>query len=330
MSDHFDGREFHNLDSVPAGRPLLDLLRWKLGGRSVVPWPELPEPCAAAPALPGSLAPGETAATFVGHSTFLLQWSGGLNVLADPIWSERSSPVSWAGPRRVRPPALAFDALPPVMVVLLTHSHYDHMDLPTLRWLEERFQPLFLTGLGNRAFLQKEGMGHVEELDWWQSFRLPTAGPAEQAVEATFTPAQHWSKRGAIARNRTLWGGFFLRQGTWPVYYAGDSGWGRHFGLIREKLGAPAAAFLPIGAYEPRWFMREQHMNPDEAVQAHLALAAANSVAMHFGTFRLTDEGIDEPAGALAASLQARGVPPDRFRVPRFGETLRFGTVSSV
>ena len=319
ISDHFDGREFRNLDGAPAGRSLADVLRWKFLGGPVVPWPAPPDPDAVPPALPASLDPGELAATFVGHSTFLLQFSGGLNVLTDPVWSERVSPVTFAGPRRARPPALAFDALPPVAVVLVSHSHYDHLDLPTLRRLEERFHPLFLTGLGNRAFLQKQGLRTVEELDWWQSYSLPN-----HDLETTFTPAQHWSARSATRRNRTLWGGFWLRRGALRVYFAADSGFGRHFGLIRERLGSPATAFLPIGAYEPRWFMREQHMNPDEAVQAHLALAAERSVGMHFGTFRLTDEGIDEPAHALAASLQARGIPAENFREPRFGETLRF------
>ena len=320
VSDHFDGREFHNLDGVPAGRPLSDVLRWKFRGGPVTPWPAHPTSDAATPTLPASVAPGEMAATFVGHSTFLLQFGGGCNVLTDPIWSERASPVSFAGPRRVRPPALAFDALPPVSVVLVSHAHYDHLDLPTLRRLEDRFHPLFLTGLGNRTFLQRQGFKHVEELDWWHSFPLPG-----QNIEATFTPAQHWSARRATNRNRTLWGGFWLRQGDLKVFFGADSGLGRHFALIRERLGTPTVAFLPIGAYEPRWFMREQHMNPDEAVQAHLTLAAAHSVAMHFGTFRLTDEGIDAPAEALAASLRSRGIAPDRFRVPRFGETLRFG-----
>ncbi len=323
-SDHFDGREFHNLYGVPAGRSLADVLRWKFLGGAVASWPAHPEADALAPTLPASVNPGELAATFVGHSSFLLQWSGGFNVLTDPVWSERASPFAFAGPRRARPPGLAFESLPPIAVVLVTHGHYDHLDLPTLRRLEERFHPLFLTGLGNRAFLRKQGLGRVEELDWWQSYRLPGHGAEEDRVEATFTPAQHWSARSATKRNRTLWGGFWLRQGSLRVYFAGDSGYNRHFELIREQLGTPNVAFLPIGAYEPRWFMREQHMNPDEAVQAHLTLAAEHSVAMHFGTFRLTDEAIDEPARALAISLQTRGVTPTNFRVPRFGETLLF------
>ena len=319
----FDGREFHNLDGVPAGRPVLDLLRWKVLGGGGVKWPEHPSPDSVAPALPASLEPGNIAATFVGHSTFLLQFTDGLNVLTDPVWSERASPVTFAGPRRARPPALAFDALPPVGAVLVSHGHYDHLDTATLRRLDKQFSPLFVTGLGNRAFLQQLGLRRVEELDWWQSLSVPGE---RGGLEITFTPAQHWSARSAGKRNRTLWGGFWLRvaEGGKTVFFAADSGLGRHFKLVRERLGVPDVAFVPIGAYEPRWFMREQHMNPDDAVQAHLALGSPRSVAMHFGTFRLTDEGIDQPARDLATSLAARGVPPERFVVPRFGETLRF------
>ena len=320
--DHFDGREFRNLDGVPAGASLADVLRWKFLGGPVPPWPVHPAPDAVAPVLPAAVPPGEMAATFVGHSTFLLQFGGGFNVLTDPVWSDRASPVAFAGPRRARPPALALESLPPISLVLVSHAHYDHLDLPTLRRLEERFSPWFLTGLGNRAFLQKNGLRKVEELDWWQTFTPPVANAEGMAI--TFTPAQHWSARSFTGRNRALWGGFWLRQAALQVYFAADTGFGRHFALIRERLGPPGVAFLPIGAYEPRWFMRLQHMNPDDAVQAHLALAAGTSVGMHFGTFRLTDEAIDAPAEALAASLRTHGVDPARFRVPRFGETLRF------
>ena len=322
----FDGTEFHNLDGVPAGRSLWDVLRWKFLGGRLPPWPKQTDRDMVTPRLPESIREGEVAATFVGHSTFLLQFAGGLNVLTDPVWSERVSPVTFAGPRRVRPPALAFDDLPPIQAVLVSHGHYDHLDLATLRRLDERFAPRFLTGLGNRAFLQKKGLRQVDELDWWQSCRLGTPAPGASDWEVTFTPAQHWSARGIRKRNTALWGGFWLQppSGEAPcVYFAADSGFGRNFALVRERLGTPDLAFLPIGAYAPRWFMKDQHMNPAEAVQAHLALGAKRSVAMHFGTFRLTDEGIDDPAEALAQSLAAHHLDTGAFRVPKFGETLR-------
>ena len=322
-SDHFDGKEFHNLYGVPAGGSLKDVLRWKfLGvGGPVAEWPKHAEGNTVQPALPDHLDDGTVAVTFVGHSTFLFQFGGGMNVLVDPVWSERVSPVTFAGPKRVRPPAIPFDMLPTIHTVLVSHGHYDHMDLATLRRLDERFSPRFIAGLGNREFLQTRGLKQVEELDWWQSCNLD----ADWTV--TFTPAQHWTSRTPTTRNRTLWGGFWMQRtgGQKPsLYFAGDSGFNQHFALIRERLGAPDAAFLPIGAYEPRWFMREQHMNPEDAVQAHLALGARQSVGMHFGTFQLTDEGIDEPAAKLAASLQAHGIDAARFRVPKFGETLFF------
>jgi L-ascorbate metabolism protein UlaG (beta-lactamase superfamily) len=323
----FDGRQFHNLDGVPAGRGLGDVLRWRFLGGRVATWPTPAPPDAVAPQLPASVRPGEMAATFVGHSTFLLQFAGGLNLLTDPIWSQRASPVSFAGPRRARPPGLAWEALPPISAVLISHAHYDHLDLPTLRRLESRFQPVFITGVGNGGLLRGQGLGRIQELDWWQCTTVASlGGPANDSstLEVNFTPAQHWSARSFVGRNRALWGGFWLRQGNFRAFFAGDSGLGRHFRLIRERLGAPDAAFLSIGAYEPRWFMREQHMNPADAVQAHLAVEAASSVAMHFGTFQLTDEGIDAPATALAASLSAHGLTETDFHVPRFGETMRF------
>ena len=324
MNAPFDGKEFHNLDDAPAGGSLRDLLRWKLFGGPLPPWPKHTEQDMVTPHLPGVIPPGEMAATFVGHSTFLLRFAGGLNVLTDPVWSERVSPVSFVGPRRVRRPALAFDDLPPIHAVLVSHGHYDHLDLPTLRRLEKRFTPQFITGLGNREFLRGAArLQRVSELDWWQA--CPVRG-GDGTWTITFAPAQHWSSRNGRTRNRTLWGSFFLQStvaGTPRIYFAADSGLGNHFALIRERLGPPDLAFLPIGAYEPRWFMRTQHMNPDDAVQAHLALGARRSVGMHFGTFRLTDESIDAPAQALAESLRRRGLNPEDFRVPKFGETLR-------
>ena len=321
-SDHFDGREFHNLHGALAGRSLADVLRWKFLGGGMVAWPKKMETGFAVPSLPTEIRAGEAVVTFVGHSTFLVQLAGGTNLLTDPIWSERASPVAFAGPRRARRPGLAFETLPPVHIVLVSHNHYDHLDLPTLRRLDERDQPLFLTGLGNRRYLRGKGLRRVEEMDWWQTFPVPDPGPCN--LEITFTPAQHWSARSVGKRNRTLWGGFWLRQGgNFQVFFAGDSAYGPHFQTIHDRLGTPDLAFLPIGAYEPRWFMREMHMNPDEAVQAHLTLAARESVGMHFGTFQLTDEGVDQPAEALASSLQVRAIGPESFRVPRFGETFR-------
>jgi L-ascorbate metabolism protein UlaG (beta-lactamase superfamily) len=235
-------------------------------------------------------------------------------VLTDPIFSERCSPVSWAGPKRARPPGIALEDLPRPDVVLLSHNHYDHMDLPTLRALQARHAPRFVTMLGNAPVLAGLGIAAVE-LDWWQDV---TAG----ALRITATPARHFSARTPFDRNRALWGGFMLSVGAGMVLFAGDSGAGTHWADIRSRLGAPDVALLPIGAYEPRWFMGPVHMNPAEAVHAHLALGARRSVGMHFGTFQLTDEAIDAPVIALEAARAAARV--DTFVALGFGETATY------
>jgi L-ascorbate metabolism protein UlaG (beta-lactamase superfamily) len=313
VTDHFDGREFFNR-SAGAGRSLGDFLRWQRTA-APVPWPDWVEN-RATPALPATLAGREVALTFVNHITFLVQWRG-LNVLTDPVWSERVSPVQMTGPRRVRAPGLPFDALPAIDVVLVSHNHYDHLDLATLRRLEAAHRPLFVTGLGNRRFLEQHGLGRVVELDWWQSTRHADA-------EIVYTPAQHWSGRGIRGRNRTLWGGCVVTADRRSVYFAGDTGYApHHFAEIRARCGPPDISLLPIGAYEPRWFMQEQHMNPDEAVRAHLDLGTPLSIGTHFGCFRLTDEGIDDPVRALVEARQVHGIDPSSFRVLETGETLR-------
>jgi L-ascorbate metabolism protein UlaG (beta-lactamase superfamily) len=245
----------------------------------------------------------------------------GLNILTDPIWSHRASPLRWAGPRRVRRPGLAFEKLPPIHVVLVSHNHYDHMDLPTLRRLQQRFAPLFLTGMGNRRYLRKRGLAHVEELDWWQTHSAP------DGLSVTMTPAQHFSRRGLFDGLRTLWGGFLLRAGSKQVYFTGDSAYGDHFRDIARRLGQVDLALLPIGAYEPRWLMQAAHMNPEEAVRAHLDLQPRLSLGMHFGTFQLTDEAIDSPIEELRESLRRFGIAERAFRVPGFGETIILNTL---
>jgi L-ascorbate metabolism protein UlaG (beta-lactamase superfamily) len=312
MSDHFNGRRFFNPAS-PAGRRPWEVLRW-MATRRKQPWPRWVQD-RAWPGPPAAAGPDQVAVTFVNHSTFLLQ-TDGVNLLTDPVWSQRVSPLTWAGPRRVRRPGLAFERLPEVHLVLVSHNHYDHMDLPTLRRLQRRFRPRFLTGLGNRRYLTARGLGRVEELDWWQSTRV---GPG---LEVTMTPAQHFSARNLFDRDRTLWGGFVIRTATRAVFFAGDSGYAGHFQDIGRRWPGLDLALLPIGAYEPRWFMKVAHMNPEEAVQAHLDLAPKQSIAMHFGTFQLTDEPIDEPVVRLRRLLRERGLDERAFRVPDFGETL--------
>lgn len=319
-SDHFDGARFFNPGQLVARRGFGAFLRWRLGHRRRPPWPDRVED-PPFPPPPGAVAPGIAAVSFIGHATFLIRLPG-LVVLTDPIFSARCSPLSWAGPKRVRPPGIALAALPRIDLVLLSHNHYDHTDLPSLRALRERDAPRVVATLGNAALLAKAGIPVAAELDWWES-------RAFGGWRVTATPARHFSARTPFDRNRTLWAGFMLAapQGDGRVLFAGDSAAGPHWHEIRARLGPPDLALLPIGAYEPRWLMAPAHMNPEEAVAAHLALGARRSLGMHFGTFRLTDEAIDAPVTALAAARQAAGLAPSEFDVAGFGETrlMRLG-----
>lgn len=310
ISDHCDGLRFFNPDSGGQSRGLLQVLRWRLqGGRAK--WPAgLVNP--AFPPPPPSVQPGEVAITFINHASFLLRFPGAV-VLTDPIFSHRCSPVSWAGPARARPPGIALADLPRPDIVLISHNHYDHMDLPSLRAINRRFAPRFITTLGNAAFLKRQGI-EAAELDWWQD-------TAATGLRMIATPARHFSARTPFDRNRTLWAGFMIRSAHGQVLFAADSGGGPHWGDISARLGAPDVALLPIGAYEPRWFMRAMHMNPADAVQAHQALGARRSVGMHFGTFQLTDEPIDAPLEALAEARQKAGLTAKDFGTLGFGET---------
>jgi L-ascorbate metabolism protein UlaG (beta-lactamase superfamily) len=232
------------------------------------------------------------------------------------MYSDRAGPLNVFGPRRVRQPAVRFDDLPPISTVLLSHNHYDHCDLRTLGKLAGRFDPVVVTPFGNGTLVRPTGIRRIEELDWWQE--------AETSIlPITLTPAQHFSARNPLDRNRALWGGFMLTVGGARIFFAGDTAYAPFFSDVRQRLGPIDLALLPIGAYEPRWFMQAVHMNPAEAVQAHLDLEASESVGMHFGTFQLTTEGIDEPLRALEEARRARNVPPSRFRTLDFGESLR-------
>jgi L-ascorbate metabolism protein UlaG (beta-lactamase superfamily) len=309
---HFDGQHFFNPHS-PHGKTAADIRRWRRT-REKQAWPTRVEDPARPP--PARTAPDRIAATFIGHSTFLLQL-GGICVLTDPIWSERCSPVSFAGPRRARPPGQSLHALPSVDLLLVSHNHYDHMDLPTLRQVRKRWSPPTATGLDNARHLAKAGIRDAVELDWWQSTDLAGA-------RVTYVPAQHFSARTLMDRNRSLWGGFIVEAGGVVVYFAGDTGYCPHFAEIGRRFPRIDLALLPIGAYEPRWFMRTHHMNPEEAVRAHLDLGVKRSIGMHFGTFQLTDEAIDAPVLALRRERASVAIPGDEFDVLAFGETREF------
>ena len=283
-------------------------MRWQFGGERV-PWGPQP-PLPVFPQPPRQVPQGSIAVTFIGHASFLLRLPG-LVVLTDPVFSDRCSPVSWAGPRRAHPPGIALDALPPVDLVVVSHNHYDHMDIPSLRQIAARGTRHAITSLGNAARLRDAGFTVVDELDWWQT---APAGP----LRVTATPARHFSRRGLSDANATLWCGFDLQGPDGHLLFAGDSGAGPHWRDIHDRLGPPDLALLPIGAYEPRWLMAPVHMNPAEAAQAHVDLGSRQSVGMHFGTFQLTDEPIGAPVRALAET----GV--ENFTTLCIGETRLF------
>jgi L-ascorbate metabolism protein UlaG (beta-lactamase superfamily) len=311
-SDHFDGTRFCNPGGAAAGQPFTAVPRMLLERRR--PWPDrVDEP----PQRPAPLDHSAAVVTFIGHATLLIQTAEG-NILTDPMFSQRAGPFNVMGPRRVRQPAVRFDDLPPISIVLLSHNHYDHCDVRTLGMLAERFDPLVVTPFGNSALVRSSGIHRVEELDWWQE-------ATGSALPITLTPAKHFSARGPFDKNRALWGGFVLTTGGTRIYFAGDSAYGPFFRDIGDRLGPIDLALLPIGAYEPRWFMHVMHMNPAEAVQAHLDLGAPESIGIHFGTFQLTTEGIDDPLRALDEARRANSVPPSRFRTLDFGESVRLG-----
>jgi L-ascorbate metabolism protein UlaG (beta-lactamase superfamily) len=308
-SDHFDGARFFN-PAGPTGQPFTAVPRMLLTPRT--PWPaRIDEP----PQRPAALDGAAAIVTFIGHATFLIQTSSG-NILTDPMYSQRAGPFNVLGPRRVRQPAVLFEDLPPISTVLLSHNHYDHCDLRTLSMLARRFDPIVVTPLGNGDLVRSRGIRRVEEIDWWDEAKAPELG-------ITSTPARHFSARGLRDKNRALWSGFMIVAGKTRIFFAGDTAYGSFFRNVRQRLGPIDLALLPIGAYEPRWFMHVVHMNPSEAVRAHLDLESALSIGMHFGTFQLTAEGIDEPLSALDKARSEAHVRPSAFRTLRFGESLR-------
>lgn len=309
--DHFDGTRFHNVPRKPENGTWA-ILKWMVS-RDMGEWDDRGARHEPGPPPPQRIDGDGTRVTFVNHTTVLIQ-TGGMNILTDPIYAERASPLSWAGPRRVRQPGIRFEDLPEIHVILLSHNHYDHLCLDTLRRLQQRDHPSIYTGLGNADLLIRKGLGPVTEMDWWQNEAL-----AEEIV-ITFVPAQHFSGRGLFDRYETLWGGFMIATGERLIYFAGDTGAGPHFAEIRERLGPPDLALIPVGAYRPRYIMEPVHLSPPEAVAAHRQVGARRSMATHFGTFPLADDGQREPIELLDVALGESGLTRDDFWVLDFGE----------
>jgi len=347
-NDHFNGKTFFNPEHVD--RSWRDVLRWRRTSRPAA-WPEsvalAPQPPPPAPSADAFVV------TWIGHATFLVQTTRG-NFLTDPQFAERCGPFGRFGPKRVHPPGVALDALPRIDVVLLSHDHYDHCDLASLRALRRAHDPLAITPLANGPLLRRAGFARdrIVELDWWE-----TRPNVARGLDVTVTPSLHWSNRLSGPRNGRLWGGFMVEFSSLEsrfsigrhsrsapphpeiknrdskiensdaaprrFWFAGDTGYDATlFPEIRRRLGPPDVAAIPIGAYEPRWFMAPQHCNPAEAVAIHREVGAGVSLAMHWGTWQLTDEARDEPPRALAAARTAAGLAAEAFRVMAPGESL--------
>ena len=329
---HHTASGFKNnyVDNIDKSRS--DLLRWQFErSRDGLPKPpQTPTPVVQADLAfiqANAKAPAmQPAITWVGHATMLVQ-ADGLNVLTDPVFSNRASPVQFAGPKRAQPPGLAIDQLPPIDVVLISHNHYDHLDKNTVLALSNRARAatLFIVPLGLKSWFNDLGISNVKELDWWNSVTV-------KGVEFNFTPVQHWSARSLGDRSQTLWGGWAVLGANTHWYFSGDTGYSQDFADTQKRFAdrqTPAKgggfdiALIAVGAYEPRWFMKDQHVNPAEAVQIHKDLKAKRSVGVHWGTFALTDEPLDQPPKDLAAARVQANISGDDFFLLAIGQTRR-------
>jgi L-ascorbate metabolism protein UlaG (beta-lactamase superfamily) len=308
VTDHFDGRRFRNYRATPHN-DFREAAKWAVNRQRGYWKPRRDEPIGPPP--PERIDGEQLRVTFVNHTTVLLQ-THGINILTDPIWSERCGPVSWFGPRRVRPPGIRFDDLPPIDVVLLSHNHYDHCDLPTLRQLARTHKPQVIVPLGNRDFLERRRVPVLHELDWWQAVGF-------SGLTITAIPVRHFAGRGLFDRDRSLWCGYMVETASGSICFAADTGHGDHFEQIRNRLGAPRLALLPIAAFRPEWFMSRVHMSPEQSLEAHAILGAKTSVATHYGTFPLADDGETEAAERIAANVH-RIPKGTQFWVLGFGE----------
>jgi len=316
---------FVNRYGPAGGKPLAEFLRWQRE-RARDGLPKAPSAAvdgyAGFPVVRPDLAllhanrrGPQTTVTWIGHATLFVQ-IGGRNLLFDPVFSERASPVSFAGPARRVPLPVRLDELPPIDLVLISHNHYDHLDAPTIARLlaQPGGAPRFVAPLGVDRWLRRAGAGRVDRFDWWDRMHI-------DGLEVHLTPAQHWSTRTPWDRNATLWGGWVVRTPQFSFWFSGDTGYSPDFLDIGRRFGGFDLAAIPVGAYEPRLFMKDQHVNPREAVQVMLDVGAHEAIGVHWGTFELTDEPLDAPLVELPRALDALGVARDRFLLFRHGQT---------
>jgi len=314
-SDHFNGDVFyHRWQDTPKSIWTVLKWRWTADRKS---WPSVVEN-KSFPNFSTNLKSTEAEVTFVNHATVYVRHNG-VSFITDPVWSNRTSPVSFAGPKRVRPPGVEIDKLPSLDYVFISHNHYDHLDIETLKQLQKIYKPKFFVPLGDKKLLEENNIENIVELDWWNRIDL------KNNSEVYFVPTRHWSARGISDKNKSLWGSYvFKSKENKKIYFAGDTGYCDIFTEISSKLGPMDFSFIPIGAYEPRWFMKESHVNPDEAVQIHIDLKSKKSMGIHFGTFQLTDEGIEDPVNDLEKAKKLKNIPSTDFFSPEVGKTYLF------
>ena len=318
---HHTSTGFRNLYDHPE-RGFGDFLRWRLGlgphESPVFPPDRIPsgQSTRSEPEMPRihHPDPDEIQITWVGHSTFLIQMDG-VNILTDPIFNDRSSPFSFGGARRLMPPGLAFEQLPPIHAVLISHNHYDHLDRPTIERLRDK--PIYLLPLGLGQWFKKRKIENLIELDWWET-------TSALGLKFFSVPIQHFSNRSLFDRNKTLWSGWIVEGKIGRIFLAGDTGYSPVFKQIGERFGPIRVSLIPIGAYMPRWFMKPVHVNPPEAIRIHQDTNSQQSIASHWGTFKLSDEPVEEPPLYLEEALKEAGLDKKEFLIMKFGETLPF------
>lgn len=294
-SDHFNGSKFLNGEGYNE-QGFVQLLKWATN-RSLGEWTELSEKDIEYGKKPADRISDSTQViTYVNHSTFLIQ-TDSLNILTDPVYSERVSPFSFAGPKRMRPPGIRFEDLPNIDLVLISHNHYDHLDINTIKKIQAAFDPLFITPLGVDLYLNKNGVSKTISLDWWEETTV------SDSIDIAAVQAQHFSSRGPFDRDKTLWAGFVIKSQKGNIYFAGDTGYNTFFKEIGERYSPIKTALIPIGAYIPRWFMSPVHVDPVQAIQIHKDVKAELSIGMHFGTFPLADDGHDDPINEFSAAV---------------------------
>ena len=301
--------DFENTNGQPIEKSFQDLMKWSTSDvETKIDYIDLSDEWKNL-----NLNEDNNYTVWIGHSTFLIKKSN-ITILTDPIFSDRASPFKNIGPKRLIPPALNLTDLPNIDFVTVSHNHYDHLDIVSLKEIYIRNpEAIFLVPAGDKKLLVRKGIQNVYEYEWWDGFKTSN-------IEIIFTPVQHWSKRGLFDRNKSLWGGWFFKFNDYSLYHAGDTGYSNDFKETRIRLGSPKYAFIPIGAYDPEWFMAESHVNPEDAVQIMLDLGAENSFGMHWATFKLTDEDTLEPKERLLKAIN--NINMSNFTAPNPGSVI--------